>query len=253
MNLIDAIILGLIQGFTEWLPISSSGHLVIAQELLGLTVKPEFDVVLMFGTLLALIVYFRHKLYWILHGLLTNRKESRNYLFFIVLAGFPTALIGFAGKNFFKSLFSNPLAVSFLLVVNGLFLYFATRPRELKSNLTEKNSLLIGIAQGLAIAPGISRSGSTIGTGLLLGVEPRKAAEFSFMIGIPAMLVASALEFQTLSLDLGMDLILAGVIAAFIAGYASIDVLMRLLKAGKLEWFAYYCVLVGAICFALFL
>jgi undecaprenyl-diphosphatase len=248
MDLLYAIILGLIQGFTEWLPISSSGHLVIAQTLLGLDVPAEFDIVIMIGTIMALLIYLRERIFWIIKGLLAKDQKAWNYACLMVIAGVFTAILGFAGEGFFKGLFAKPFVVSLLIIVTGLFLFIVSRCNPKKTNLGIKEAAIIGIAQGIAVAPGISRSGSTIGTGMLLGIEAKEAAEFSFLIGAPAMVVASLLEFADARMvGLDLSIILAGIIAAFIAGYLSIGFFMEILKRGKLSWFSYYCIIAGSV------
>lgn len=255
MDIISALILGLVQGFSEWLPISSSGHLVIAHQFFSIPNSAEFDITLMLGTTLALAIYFREKLFWILSGLLKNTSESKNYLLLIILAGIPTAIIGFAGRKFFKTLFYEPLIVCAFIFITGIFLFFASRAKVSKSELENKDALLVGVAQGIAVAPGISRSGSTIGTALLLGVEPAQAAQFSFIIGLPAMAVASVLEFASASYSgiIEYDAIAAGFVASFLAGYVSIGFFMEILKRGKLIYFAYYCLIAPLIFAALIL
>lgn len=252
MDMAAAAILGLVQGFTEWLPISSSGHLVVAQSLMKLSVPAEFDVVLMLGTIAALLLYFRQKIFSLASGLLQSDPASFKYVLLIALAGIPTAIVGFAAKDFFKGLFSQPFIVSILIFATGIFLFIASRKRNQENELSPKSALAVGFAQGLAVAPGISRSGSTIGAALLLGVKPKEAAEFSFLIGAPAMLIASLIELRGLEqLNFDMQLAAIGVITSFLAGYAGIGFFMEILKRGKLEWFAYYCVLAGMLFAAL--
>ncbi|MBI4399877.1 undecaprenyl-diphosphate phosphatase [Candidatus Micrarchaeota archaeon] len=250
MDILQAIFLGLIQGFTEWLPISSSGHLVVAQALLGIQTPPEFDIIIMIGTTLALLVYLRNKIISLLLGAVALKKDALNYIALIILAGIPTAIIGFAGRVFFKGLFTQPLTVSLLIVVTGIFLLIASRFAKYDQRLSPSKAALIGLAQGIAVAPGISRSGSTIGAGWLLGLNPLEAAEFSFFIGAPAMAVASIIEYlsingSTLDLNLLLPSLIAGTIAAFITGYLSIGFLMKILEAKKLYLFGYYCIIAG--------
>ncbi|MCK9592454.1 MAG: undecaprenyl-diphosphate phosphatase [Methanoregula sp.] len=248
ITLLEALFLGLIQGFTEWLPISSSGHLVILQSLLDISVPPEFDIVIMVGTIAALILYFRERIFSLLKGLVSADRQAIRYLLFIVMAGIGTALIGFLIKPFFIGLFAQPFIVSLLLIVTGVFLFIATRPRVQDKEITGTSALLVGIAQGIAVAPGISRSGATIGTALLLGVRPRDAAEFSFLIGIPAMTIASVLTFlEEPASGTGFEPLVVAVLAAFIAGYASIGVFMKLLQEKHLDFFAGYCILAGGV------
>jgi undecaprenyl-diphosphatase len=231
ITIAEALFLGLVQGFTEWLPVSSSGHLVIVQSLLGITVPAEFDVVIMFGTIAALILYFRARILSLLLG----------------LAGAATALIGFSARPFFLVLFTRPFIVSLLLIATGIFLLLASLPRLQNDEITTKSALLVGIAQGIAVAPGISRSGFTIGAALLLGVRPKDAAEFSFLVGIPAMTIASVLTFMEEPVSgTGFAPLVVAVIAAFVAGYASIGFFMKLLQEKHLNFFAWYCILAGS-------
>jgi len=244
----EAIFLGLVQGFTEWLPISSSGHLVIVQALLGISVPPDFDIVIMAGTIAALILYFRRKILTVFLGVVAGERHALFYAALIVLSGIPTGIIGFAGKPFFTSLFGQPFMVSLLIIVTGLFLLLASRKKDQKAELNIRSALLIGIAQGIAVAPGISRSGSTIGTALLLGIKPKDAAEFSFLIGIPAMTIASALTYMDQPVPgTGFAPLLVGVVTAFVAGYASIGLFMKLLQENRLYYFAVYCIVAGSI------
>jgi len=252
MDVFSALVLGLIQGFTEWLPISSSGHLVIAQSLLHISAPAEFDIVIMLGTIAALLLYFRRKILSLANGLLHEDVQAVKYVILMAIAGIPTAIVGFAGKSFFKGLFSQPFIVSLLIMLTGIFLFFASRKRKQEKEIDTKSAFAAGLAQGLAVAPGISRSGGTIGTALLLGIKPTEAAEFSFLIGAPAMLVASLLEFRDLaSTTFDMQLAAVGIVAAFISGYAGIGFFMEILKRGKLEFFAYYCILAGILFAAL--
>ena len=246
LTVINAVILGLVQGFTEWLPISSSGHLVIAQALLGISVPPAFDVVIMFGTIAALLLYFRETIWRLALGIVSGEPVARRYLVFIVIAGIGTAVLGFLGKSFFTGLFVQPFIVSLLLVVTGIFLFIASKVRVPEGELTAKNALVIGLAQGIAVAPGISRSGSTIGAALLFGIKPREAAEFSFIIGIPAMMVASVwMLLEEPAGTISVFPLCAAIVSAFLAGYASIGILMRVLQERRLDMFAWYCLVAG--------
>jgi undecaprenyl-diphosphatase len=250
MNFFEAIFLGLVQGFTEWLPISSSGHLVVAHALFGIAFSPEFDVSLMIGTSLALVLFFRKRIFGILKGTLLLEKQSLSYLKLIILAGIPTALIGFGGKRFFESFFAMPFVVSLCIMLTGAFLLIVSRfAKKIKNGeVTAKSAFLVGVAQGIAVMPGISRSGSTIGTAMLFGVSAEKAAEFSFIVGLPAMIIASVIEFASSAhLAVQFDLVFAGIIASFVAGYFSIGFFMGLLKKGKLYYFGYYCLVAGAL------
>jgi undecaprenyl-diphosphatase len=248
ITILEALFLGLVQGFTEWLPVSSSGHLVIFQSLLNISVPSDFDIVIMAGTIVALILYFRKKILFICVGIITGEPTAINYAVLIILSGIPTCIIGFAGRQFFKSLFGQPVVVSILLVITGIFLFIASWPwkKNQTEQITTKSALLIGIAQGIAVAPGISRSGATIGTAVILGIKPRDAAEFSFLIGIPAMTVAAVLTFlEEPASGTGYAPLVVAIIAAFIAGYASIGIFMKIFEENRLYYFAPYCILAG--------
>ncbi len=246
ISVTDAIILGTVQGFTEWLPISSSGHLVIVQSLLGISVPAAFDIVIMIGTIIALVIYFRQTLISLARGIVTRDRIALRYCSFIVIAGIGTAVVGFSGKAFFKGLFSQPFLVSCLLIVTGIFLFIASTAKPPAGEMTPGKSLVIGIAQGIAVAPGISRSGSTIGAALLLGIKAEEAAVFSFLIGIPAMTIASAVTFlEEPAATIAFTPLAVATITAFITGYASIGLLMTLLKEKRFIIFAYYCIGAG--------
>jgi undecaprenyl-diphosphatase len=249
ITILEALSLGLVQGFTEWLPISSSGHLVIIQTLLNIAVPSDFDIVIMAGTIVALILYFRTKIFSLCTGIVAGERTAINYAVLIIVSGIPTGIIGFAGRHFFKSLFGQPVIVSILIIITGIFLFIASWPwqKNQTAQITVKSALLIGIAQGIAVAPGISRSGATIGTAVILGIKPRDAAEFSFLIGIPAMTIAAVLTFlEEPASGTGLTLLFVAIIAAFIAGYASIGVFMKIFEENRLYYFAPYCILTGS-------
>ena len=247
IDFIQAVFLGLLQGLTEWLPISSSGHLVIAQALFHITTTVEFDVAVMLGTTLALVVYFRNEICKLALGIIGWKKESVNYAALIVIAGIPTAVISLAGKSYFESFYTKPFIVSLFIIAMGFFLILAMKFKRTGGKLDFKSAVIIGTMQGFNF-PGLSRSGRTIGTGIFLGIKPEEAALFSFLVGAPAMFVASALELvHAPASGIGIGLLATGIAAAFVAGYASIGAFMKVLKKGKLEWFGYYCIVAGII------
>lgn len=272
LNVIEAILLGIVQGITEWLPISSSAHLVIMQTIFGIDAIPAFHIIIMLGSVFALIIYFRHRFVLIFRDVIDNRQEGMLYIKNILICGLATAIIGFAGRDLFTSLFMQPIIVGILLMVNGFFLYIASKfekkINEIKSNsnnkqlhqISSEKAFLIGIAQGLAVAPGISRSGSTIATGIIIGLEKTKAAEFSFIVGIPTMLVAALFElldlialanidsnefFNQLFENISIFHIVIGTISAFVSGYVSVDFFMKFINKHGLQTFAYYCIILG--------
>ena len=266
MDPIQAIILGIIQGLTEFLPISSSGHLVLFQHIFGLK-EPEifFDISVHAGTLIAVIVYFRKDLQSIiisitrvlsmmLRGEMSYRdawNDSDIKLAILIIIGtIPTAIIGLLFKRVADQLFSSIFIVGCALIVTGVFLW-VTRMIKTEGNGIEsfsgKDALLIGFAQGLAITPGISRSGSTIVVVLLLGMNRETAARYSFLLSIPAILGATILSLKDISAhDLDL-MILVGTITAGIVGYCALKLLVYIVKKGQMHLFSPYCWIVGAV------
>ncbi len=257
--MVKSIILGIIQGLAEFLPVSSSGHLVIAERLLALN-QPGmlFDVMLHFGTLLAVFVIFRKRLLSLIFGICRRNPEDLRYAGYIILASIPTAVIGIGFKDQIESLFENPRVVCAALLVTGVILFctrFSKAPEfeESKaSSMNWKRALAAGTVQGLACIPGISRSGSTISSMLFLGVNRKYAGEFSFLMSIPAVGGAALLELKDWISCRGVDsaecihsgnldlALLAGIAAAFISGVIALKWLLGFVQKGKLHYFAWY-------------
>ena len=268
MTTLEAIILGIIQGLTEFLPVSSSGHLVLFQKLFGLTQADLFfDVGVHLGTLVAVIIVFRREVKKIITALvqlispaglkeaILQRIESDSQLkmaLLIVIGSIPTAILGFLFAGIADRLFASGLITGLMLIVTGLLLWLTRRTRASvnqarSDHLTPKNALIIGIVQGLAIIPGISRSGSTISIGLLLGIDREMAARYSFLLSIPAIIGAGLLSLmESLSqADLAIRATLLGAFTAALVGYAALKLLLQVVKKGRLYIFAPYCWLVG--------
>jgi undecaprenyl-diphosphatase len=246
MDLLQAIILSVVQGLTEWLPISSSGHLVIAQRLMGLSVPVAFDVFLHLGTLVAVVVFFWRDIVNILKSLLTLNTKDANFklLVYIIIGTVPTAVIGLLFLQFFESLFSSGRAVGVGFLITGALL-LSSKLRKGEKNLGWLSSLIMGIFQGIAIAPGISRSGSTISAGLFSGVNKDEVFRYSFLLSIPAILGATVLEYRGLALsDLGLYTVVGAAIAA-VSGYVAIRIVRRVLLSERFYLFAVYCFLAG--------
>jgi len=246
MDLLQAIVLALVQGFTEWLPVSSSGHLVIAQKLMGLSVPVAFDVFLHLGTLAAVVVFFWKDIVNILKSLPTFDTKDANFklLLYIIVGTIPTAFIGLLFLKFFESLFSSGRAVGVGLLITGALL-LSSKLRSGKKNLGWLSSLVMGVFQGIAIAPGISRSGSTISAGLFSGVNKDEVFRYSFLLSIPAILGATVLEYKGLALsDLGLYTVVGAAIAA-VSGYVAIRIVRRVLLSERFYLFAIYCFLAG--------
>jgi len=266
MSLLQALILAIVQGLTEFIPVSSSAHLVIVPWLAKWG-EPNvaFDVLLHLGTLLALIAYFWRDLGGLIgawlrsvvlllagRGIHVALQDDRARLAWLLLAGcVPTALIGFALQNQFERAFHHPLWVAVFLILTGIWLVIAQRiqPGEKESaGTTLKDALIIGVAQGVAIAPGISRSGATIGTGLLCGLDRQFAPRFAFLLAIPAILGVAAVKLPELYVGryaVATGPALIGLIASAISGYVAIMLVMRVVRQGRLDRFAYYCWLVA--------
>jgi len=213
MELLQAVILAVIQGVTEWLPVSSSAHLALAQQLMGLQVPVSFDVMLHFGTLVSVAAYYREKVWGILAAVsrLDFKGEEGRLAVLILVAGVPTALIGFAGKAFFEGMFASPVLIGCALFLTGTVLFLTRYARDAGKPLSPASALVIGAAQGLAVAPGISRSGWTISAGMLLGVPKGKAADYAFLLSIPTVVAAAAVEGRNaLFSDVSLSIVLAG-------------------------------------------
>ena len=261
MNFGEALLLGIVQGLTEFLPISSSGHLVLGQTLLGIDQQDIFfEVMVHFGTLVAVVVAFRNDVLALLTAFMgairhprqwTKMSEDKNLamIFYIMLATIPAVVVGLLLKDSIESIFSDPVLVCFMLLVTGFFLLTTLFVKPGSKALGTRNTLIMGCAQALAILPGISRSGSTISAGLLHKVSGDEAARFSFLLAIPAILGATLLEIGDVLhngltiYDLGV--IAAGTLAAFLSGFIAIKSLLHIVRKGKLYWFAPYCFGIG--------
>ncbi len=257
MDLLHSLVLGLVQGLTEFLPVSSSGHLAITQHFLPGFEQPGvlFDVMLHVGTMVAVIIYFRSELTSMATAPFRRDEDARLYrrLLLLLIAGsVPTALIGLSFKDFFEGLFDNLPVVALMLLVTGTLLFLSERFRRKgrkEGELTLTDALVVGTVQGCAIIPGISRSGSTIAALLLKGVDGETAARFSFLLALPAVFGAALLSLRDLQgLAAGeLPVYLAGTGVAFASGLASIHFLMGVIRKKRLFAFAVYCWLAGSL------
>jgi undecaprenyl-diphosphatase len=254
MGTVTSVLLGVLQGLTEFLPVSSSGHLVLAQSLIAGFRQPGvlFDVLLHGATLLAVLVYFRRDVLALLRSLTPGGDGGyRRLAFWIIAATVPTGLIGVLFKHPLEALFHAPRAAAAMLLVTGALLWVSEalgRPRDGLDRLGYPRALAVGTMQGLAIVPGISRSGSTIAVGTLLGVRGEEAARFSFLLSVPAIVGAVVLQLPELSsVEAGGVLAYgAGMLAAFVAGLVAIRFLLGAIRKGRFRWFAVYCWVLGA-------
>ncbi|MDD5504890.1 MAG: undecaprenyl-diphosphate phosphatase [Candidatus Omnitrophica bacterium] len=252
MSYIHAIVSGIIQGLTEFLPVSSSGHLAILHRCFGYA-QPDiiFDIVLHVGSLFAVIVYFRRDIAEIL-------TKQRGYILSVFIACLPTAAIGIFFKDVFESIFANVKLIGIMLYVTAVFLslaHIASKSRRQDGPLKAPGpvkSFIIGIAQGIAIIPGISRSGATISCGLFLKVNKESAVRFSFLASIPAVLGALILKFPDWDVSsASLPQMGLGLFFSFLFGLGSIYAVKKAVITGKLKWFAVYCFILGTAAIAI--
>lgn len=246
---IDILILALIQGLTEWLPISSSGHLVIMEKILGLNLPLMYNITLHIGTLIVVLTFFRKDVKDIIKAIisLNFKSEEGKFGIFIIIGSIPIAISGFLFYDFFKSLFSNLLAVGFALLITGCVLFFSEK-RIGYRKMQNFDSLIIGLTQAITIIPGISRSGLTISAALLRKIDKTITFRYSFLLSVPAILGATLIdlkEFTVMNAD--VILLLLGVLTSMIVGYVSLILLRRLVLNGKIHFFAYYCWTIGIV------
>ena len=256
MDVIEAIVLGIIQGLTEFLPVSSSGHLELAKAILGDTSVPEesltFTVVLHFATALSTLVIFKNEVAEILKGLLQFKwNDELKFSLKIIISMIPAVFVGLLFEEQLESFFGGKIfLVGCMLIVTAILLLLADKAKNTNKNVSFSNSVIIGISQAIAMLPGISRSGATISTSVLLGIDRTKAAKFSFLMVVP--LIFGKIGKDVLSGDLNFQSseiipISAGFIAAFVAGLLACKWMIALVKKSKLSYFSIYCAVVGLI------
>lgn len=256
MDVLDSILLGIIQGLTEFLPVSSSGHLELGKAILGDNSVPEesllFTVVLHFATALSTIVVFRKDIWSLLKGILKFEwNEDLQFASKIAISMIPAVIVGLFFEEQLEQLFGgNILLVGFMLLITAILLFFADKAKNTNKNVSFSNAFIIGVSQAIAMLPGISRSGATISTSVLLGNDKTKAARFSFLMVVP--LIFGKIAKDVLSGDLSLEsqnftALSIGFIAAFISGLFACTWMISLVKKSKLTYFAIYCAIVGLI------
>ena len=257
-QLLKTIILGIIQGLTEWLPISSTGHLKLAEHFFNLRTPILFDVILHTGTLTVVLLFFRREIRDMLSALVRFefKTEYGRLIPLIIVGTIPTALIGFAFGEIIESSFQSLLSLAAAFILCGIILYSAKTVKEKTDNIDYLTALMVGIAQGIAIIPGISRSGATIATALLLGVKREKAFKFSFLLSIPAIIGALGLTLYTqfnelTATGLSWVEIFGGMVVAMFVGYLALKILWKILAKKKFHIFAFYCWLLGVVLIAM--
>lgn len=254
MSLLQALILGIIQGLSEFLPVSSSGHLEIGKALLGVAASEDvtFTVVVHGATVLSTIVIFWRDIIDLLKGLFSaDWNESKRYIAMLLLSSIPVIIVGLFFKEQVESLFDgNVFFVGCMLLITGALLSFTYYAPKTGGPVTFSKALVIGISQAIAVMPGISRSGSTIATGLLLGVDKSRVARFSFLMVLIPIIGANAkdiLDGGMANSSVGATALIVGFISAFISGVLACKWMISIVTRGKLLYFAYYCFAVGAI------
>lgn len=254
MSIIEAIILGLIQGLSEFLPVSSSGHLELGKAILGVAANEDvtFTVVVHGATVLSTIVVFYKDIIQLLKDLFKFQwNESTQYIAKLALSAIPVVIVGLFFKDEVESLFgNNVMFVGFMLLITSALLAFTYYAPKIGGPITFKKSFIVGLAQAFAVMPGISRSGSTIATSLLLGVDKAKAARFSFLMVLVPIIGANAKEILDGGMSessVGATPLLVGFVAAFISGVVACKWMISIVAKGKLIYFAAYCALAGLI------
>lgn len=257
MSWIEALILGLVQGFTEFLPVSSSGHLELGKALFDLHLAAKdsltFDVIVHGGTALSTVVVFRKDILQIISGLLKFQwNDEAKFSLYVIVSMIPAAFIGLAFKDQIESLFEGQvLLVGAMLVITGLLLFLADRAKKTQKQVGALEALIIGVSQAIAILPGISRSGATISTSVLLGIDREKAARFSFLMVLPLIIGKNLVDVKDIyetgggGLEISLPLLALGFVAAFVSGLFACNWMIALVKKAKLKYFAYYCFAVG--------
>lgn len=263
MTPFQAVILGLIQGLTEWLPVSSSGHLVLLQQAFGENVPVLFDLVLHVATVVVVIVAFRGDIAEIFRSLGRTIELKRKgtplreilsierptlLAWLIVVGSIPTGIIGFALRNLVVPLFENPTAVGIALLITGAILLLSVVARRGNESIRTSDAVSIGIMQGLSIIPGISRSGSMISVGIALGVDRQLAARYVFLLSIPAILGATTFELLQVvnsQIPINYSLLTLAFISSLLFGYLSLKLLWFVIRRAKIHYFSIYCFMVG--------
>lgn len=261
MDTLQAIILGVVQGLTEFLPVSSSGHLQLANEILGTDLNPEsnltFSLTLHAATVLSTIVILWAEIWKLLKGIFSRTFTAEQaYVLKIVISMIPVGIVGLFFKDYIEAAFSSIAVVGVMLLVTAALLTFAyyAKPRQ-KEELSYRDAFIIGLAQALAVLPGLSRSGSTIATGLLLGNKKESVAQFSFLMVLPPILGNALLDCLKGDFGGGVETLplVAGFVTAFITGCIACKWMIDIVKRGKLIWFAVYCAIAGVVALATYI
>jgi undecaprenyl-diphosphatase len=270
IDILQAIVLGIVQGLTEWLPISSSGHLALVQLAMDLEIPIFYDVILHIGTLAGVFAIYRRDIAGILRSTVafgegsSKRKsieeevakypQGRRMLWLIILGTIPTGIIGLAFRSFFESSFYDPVSIAVGFIITGALVLVTGLMKSGQKKLGSADAILIGIGQGISIFSSISRSGATLSAGLFRGVEREQLVRYSFLLSIPAILGAAAIDVVAMDeqqkaqlASIGAESYIAGTVVSAAVGYASIRILIKLVIKGKFYLFAFYCFAIGVV------
>lgn len=254
MTIIQGALMGIVQGLTEFLPVSSSGHLALARHILGAGEAQDvaFEVAVHAGTLVAVVIFFWGRILDLLSDAARGKGEGRRWLLYVVIATIPAGVVGLTIKDSVEALFNNIALVGAAWIFTAIVLLAAERwatSRVEAGVMGVWRALAIGVAQAVAILPGVSRSGSTISAGLLVGVERKQSVGFSFILSLPVVagaIVLTLKDWEEGAVTLGMPH-LVGALTALISGYLAIALMLRVVEARKMKWFAYYCLILGVV------
>ncbi|MBU0898737.1 MAG: undecaprenyl-diphosphate phosphatase [Nanoarchaeota archaeon] len=248
MDIFSSVVLGIVQGITEWLPISSSGHLAIFEKLFSIRPDAFFNIMLHFATLLVVFFVFRKEIYGIAKAVvkLDFKGENGKMFLFLIVGSIPIAIAGFLFEEIIYSLFSNIILVGFALIFTGTIIYLSKFSVK-KLGLDSKRSFAVGLFQALALIPGVSRSGSTVSSALLMGIEREKAVVFSMLLSIPAILGATMFLMTKNTIAIIQPELIAGMIVSLVVGYFSLKFLIKTILDKKFYLFSVYCWIVGLI------
>jgi undecaprenyl-diphosphatase len=247
MEIIQALILGIIQGITEWLPISSSGHLVIVQHFFKIDQPLAFDVMLHLGSLLVILAIYRKDIVELIKGFFNKEKSKQKIVFYLIIATIPAAIAGLLLNNYIEKAFSSIKIVGITLIITAILVFISKYPKKKENKLTLKNTIIIGLFQAAALLPGLSRSGSTISSALFQGIKRKEAVKFSFLLAIPALAGAGLLKAKEIMAISDPIPVTVGIIASILFGYFTLKFLINLVKKEKFHYFSWYCLLLGLI------
>ena len=253
MGVLEAIVLGIIQGLTEFLPVSSSGHIILGSKILGTTLEEDvlFAIIVHTATALSTVLVFRKEIWEIISGLIGKSNEQRIFSAKIILSMFPAAFIGIAFDKQIEQIFGEYIwLIGICLICTGIILFWADRAKQTDKSVGYMDAIIIGLAQAIAILPGISRSGATISTAVLLKIDRTKAARFSFLMVLPLIFAKMTKDLMDGEIAANSEMalpFLAAFIAAFIVGIFACNAMILLVKRSKLSYFSIYCFIIGSV------